>query len=316
DRATDGAENEPGRCRAEFSLLAVVRDIGGRIGARHPDQRAERSRSGIGALISGEGWSANGAGPTLLLTAACLALAVVLMAGCGKQNADGGQPPPSAAPANPNTNANSNTNEAPQPAASPEEDANENLVPISDLDTADVLRINRPGKGDLDEILKRRFIRALVVYNKTTYFMDGTKQGGVAYDSLAQFEKWFRSSSESGSLAVKVGIIPTARDRLIQALAAGYGDVAIGNLTITPERQKLVDFTDPVINNIQELVITGPTAPPIATLDDLSGKEVYVRVASSYQESLDDLNKRFHSEGKAPVIVHVADKFLEDEDLI
>ena len=44
-------------------------------------------------------------------------------------------------------------------------------------------------------------------------------------------------------LKVRVVFIPVRRDQLLPALAAGKGDIAAANLTITPERQKLVDFT-------------------------------------------------------------------------
>ncbi len=37
--------------------------------------------------------------------------------------------------------------------------------------------------------------------------------------------------------------IPLRRDQLLPGLAAGKGDIAAANLTITPERQKLVGFT-------------------------------------------------------------------------
>ncbi len=38
-------------------------------------------------------------------------------------------------------------------------------------------------------------------------------------------------------------LIPVARDQLLPGLVAGKGDIAAGNITITPERRKLVDFT-------------------------------------------------------------------------
>ncbi len=38
-----------------------------------------------------------------------------------------------------------------------------------------------------------------------------------------------------------------------------------------------VDYTVPLIPEAAGIVVTGPTAPPIAKLDDLSGQEVYVR---------------------------------------
>ena len=58
-----------------------------------------------------------------------------------------------------------------------------------------------------------------------------------------------------------VAIIPLARDEFIAALREEAGDVAMGNLTITPERQKLVDFSDPTTKNVSEIVVTGPGGP-------------------------------------------------------
>jgi membrane-bound lytic murein transglycosylase MltF len=54
----------------------------------------------------------------------------------------------------------------------------------------------------------------------------------------------------------------------------------------------------------------------IATVDDLSGKEVFVRESSSYHESLVKLNERLTAEGKAPAKLTPAPEELEDEDLL
>ena len=90
----------------------------------------------------------------------------------------------------------------------------------------------------------------------------------------------------------------------------------IADLVATPERQKIVDFSEPMWRGIKEIVVTGPGGPEIATLDDLAGKEVYVRKASSYYEHLQALNKRFASERKPAVKITVADEDLEAEDIL
>lgn len=191
-----------------------------------------------------------------------------------------------------------------------------NLVPMMDLEAAEALKLNKRWSGDLNQVGERRFIRALVAYNRITYHVDHARQRGVAYDALVEFEKELRARSDKGNLAPKIVIIPTSRDRLLPALAAGYGDIAIGTLVITSKRRKMVDFSDPILENVDELVVTGPSAPALTSLDDLSGKEVYARPTSSYHESLMALNERFHREGKKPVVIRPADEQLEDEDLI
>jgi ABC-type amino acid transport substrate-binding protein len=92
------------------------------------------------------------------------------------------------------------------------------------------------------DMLDVRAIRALVVRSKTGYFFDGAQQRGVTYDLLKTFEKQLNEELETGNLPVYLTFIPVSRDQLIPALLEGRGDVAAANLTITPERQELVDF--------------------------------------------------------------------------
>ncbi len=189
-------------------------------------------------------------------------------------------------------------------------------VQVLDLDTSEFQKIKDPWTGDFNELGERRYIRALVVVNETSYFVDRGEQRGYAYESLAEFEKLLRSKATTRHIATKIAIIPTTRDRLLPALAAGYGDLAIGNLTITPEREEIVDFSDPLLDNVDELVVSGPAAPDISRIEELSGKEVQVRSSSSYHESLKSLNQRLRSSGKAPVKIRFADELLEDEDIM
>jgi membrane-bound lytic murein transglycosylase MltF len=67
---------------------------------------------------------------------------------------------------------------------------------------------------------------------------------------------------------------------------------------------------------VSELVLTGPKSPPIRTADDLSGKTVHVRKASSYHESLVALNDRLGQAGKPPARLVLVPDALEDEDMM
>jgi membrane-bound lytic murein transglycosylase MltF len=103
---------------------------------------------------------------------------------------------------------------------------------------------------------------------------------------------------------------------MIPGLLEGQGDIAMGNLTITPERLKQVDFTQPFMRNAVEIAISGPGAEPIGTAEDLSGKEVYLRKSSSYYQSIENLNAQLAKAGKAPVKVRLAPENLEAEDIL
>jgi ABC-type amino acid transport substrate-binding protein len=81
---------------------------------------------------------------------------------------------------------------------------------------------------------------------------------------------------------VNLVFIPVKRDQLLPALAAGKGDIAAANLTVTDDRLKLVDFSTPLYPDVSEVVVSGPGEPVMAKPEDLSGKTVYVRRSSSY----------------------------------
>ena len=171
-------------------------------------------------------------------------------------------------------------------------------------------------RNDFDEMVKYREIRVLVVSSKTYFFLDRGTQRGITHDFLKEFEKFVNKKIQAKTLKTHIVFIPVARDQLIPGLLKGYGDIVVANLTITPERQKSVDFADPLLSGVKEIVITGPASPPISSLADLAGKEVYVRKSSSYYESLLELNRNFKKSGKKLVKLIPADENLEDEDLL
>jgi membrane-bound lytic murein transglycosylase MltF len=180
----------------------------------------------------------------------------------------------------------------------------------------------KPWVGDLDGMIERRVIRVLTVYNKTLYFVDKGTQRGTAYEMFREFEADFNAklaSSKQASanrLKVQVVFIPVAREDLLQALVDGKGDIAVANLTVTEERLKLVDFSAPVYQNVSEVVVSGPASPVLSSIDDLAGKQVFVRKSSSHFEHLESLNRRFAAENKPAIVIREAPPALENEDLI
>jgi membrane-bound lytic murein transglycosylase MltF len=174
---------------------------------------------------------------------------------------------------------------------------------------------NEPLLGDLDGITEHGFLRILTVHNPLFFSFDGVDQKGVVADLAKLFEKHL--DEQIGQVrSPTVVVIPVARDELIPELINGRGDVVMGNLTITPNRQKLVDFSPPVHPNVDELVITGPAEKGIDSFDDLVQTGIYVRRSSSYFEHLQLLNAERKAQGKKPVPITEADENLEDYDLL
>jgi membrane-bound lytic murein transglycosylase MltF len=178
--------------------------------------------------------------------------------------------------------------------------------------------VNQPWTGDLDGMLERGLIRALVVHSKTLYFEEKGRTRGIAYELLTTFQDHINKKHPPRVKHIKthVAFVPVARDELIPALLEGRGDVAVGALTITPEREQQVSFSEPFFRDVDEIVVTGPASPELHVLEDLSGKSVFVRRSSSYWEHLARLNARFEAEGREPVSLEPAPEDLEDADLM
>jgi membrane-bound lytic murein transglycosylase MltF len=173
-----------------------------------------------------------------------------------------------------------------------------------------------PFKGDLDGMVKRRLVRVLTVQNPILYFVDRGREVGITYELVKQFEQELNKKLGNKVVTVHVFVIPVPRDELLPRLMAGQGDIAAAALTATPGRKQLVDFSQSFSDDVREVLVTGPSAPTIGSLDELSGKQVYVRPSSAYAERLKILNARFAKEGKAPVEVLAADEVLEDGDIL
>jgi membrane-bound lytic murein transglycosylase MltF len=174
----------------------------------------------------------------------------------------------------------------------------------------------RPFTGDLDRMLERRLLRAGVVYNRTQYFVDKGVQRGLSYDAITLFEQQLNTRLRTGLLKVHVAIIPVSRDQLFPALRDGRVDFVAAAVTITPERRAIADFSLPTRVGVSEVVVTGPDHPPLASPDDLSGREVFVRRSSSYNESLRRLNASLSARGMAAVTIRDLPEPLEDDDAL
>ena len=233
---------------------------------------------------------------------AVLAMMAAMSCGREKQAAPAATPTEATAP-----RADSKADDAPLPqTASPYDDLSEDLRAA----------ILKPFTGDLDELLKRRLIRVGVTFNRTHYFIDKGQQRGLAYESIKLLEDDLNADLKTGNLKVHIVAVPLSRDQLASALLNGKVDMVAAMLTVTPERRALAAFSVPTRTNVSEVVVTGPGAPPIKTVDDLAGQEVFVREGGIYAESLATLNTQLKARGKAPVTITPLPLLLEDDDVL
>ena len=176
----------------------------------------------------------------------------------------------------------------------------------------------QPWTGDLDGMIERRAVRALVAPSRMQYWIDRGRQSGAEYELLSKFEEVLNEKYKLKRKHIRINVhfIPTARDELIPALLQGRGDLAAGILTITPERQKHVDFGAPFFRNVAEIVVTGPASPALASIEELAGHKLFVRRSSSYWVHVEELSARLRKQGRAPVELKAAPEDLQDDDLL
>ena len=232
-------------------------------------------------------------------------LGIVMLSGCSdeqspevadSQNAMPMQAPDWDQPAPPTESLPAPTNEQP-PAAS------------------DALALTQVWQGDLDAMVERRVIRVLTVYGPGRFYLNNGPKGTVA-EYANRLASVLNQAFDRGHLKVNVIVIPVARNQLIPALIEGRGDIVMAGITVTGERSATIDFTQPMSKPLNEILVTGPAAPPVAQLEDLAGKTIYVRESSSYATSVDALNQRLTEAGKPAIVIEYLSELLEDEDLI
>jgi membrane-bound lytic murein transglycosylase MltF len=173
----------------------------------------------------------------------------------------------------------------------------------------------RPWTGDLDGMVERGMVRVAIPVGLATYFLEGPDQKGITYDRVVELEKQLKQRLGKAGANLTVVIVPTGRDRLFDLVRDGRADIAAGNLTVTPQRALLVEFSEPFRKGVRELLVTGPAAPPLGSVEDLVGTPIHVRRSSSFFEHLTAVNERRLAAGKPPFMIAEADENLQVEDL-
>lgn len=96
-------------------------------------------------------------------------------------------------------------------------------------------------------------------------FRKGGKLVGLDIDLIEEI---------ASRLELETKITDTSFDTIFTQLAGGRFDVVVAASTITPEREKEVNFSDPYYNNQQSLTINTEEGGDIASLDDLSSGDM------------------------------------------
>ncbi len=136
-------------------------------------------------------------------------------------------------------------------------------------------------KGTMEKINKSGELLILTRNNAHCYYIYQNKKMGFEYDLAKAFADY---------LGVKLKIRLTEWESLIKEVSEGKGDIIAANMTVTPSRQDLVDFSDEYLS-IQQRIIIHKENTEIEEIKDLQGKTIHLRRGTSYQERLNELNE-------------------------
>jgi membrane-bound lytic murein transglycosylase MltF len=106
---------------------------------------------------------------------------------------------------------------------------------------------SKPWTGNFEAMLERRMIRVYVPRSRSLYFIDKGRERGIGAELIRDFERWVNQkyAKKLGKRPLTVYVGAATRDKLLPDLRDGLADIAVGNLTVTEERLKVVDFVAP-----------------------------------------------------------------------
>jgi membrane-bound lytic murein transglycosylase MltF len=136
--------------------------------------------------------------------------------------------------------------------------------------------------GDLDRIVKVRYLRVLTTRNPYDFFVRNGDFKGVQYEMVKEFVKRLNKKyGKKGQPQIAFEMIPVDFDQLIPMLNDGKGDIIAVGLTKTEERQSEIAFTRPYLTVSDSIVTRAELAS-----EPWLGKKFVVQKDSSYLEAL------------------------------
>jgi len=134
-------------------------------------------------------------------------------------------------------------------------------------------------KSGLEEIKESGEITVITRNNAHCYYTYRGKSMGFEYDLAKAFSDY---------LGVSLNVVTCPWEKLFDVLNGGGGDFIAASLTITPSREKLINFSDEYLA-IQQQAVIHTSNYNTRKIEDLKGKTIHVRRGTSYEERLNEL---------------------------
>lgn len=136
---------------------------------------------------------------------------------------------------------------------------------------------------DWPQIEEDSVLTVLAENSPASYFIYKGKNMGYEYELLHEMTK-------DHNITLKF-IMVSDLDKMLHMLDSCQGDIIACNLTVTEERKRLVNFTEPHLQTREVLVQRNHPDSLITSIEALKGKSIHVWKNSSFYETIVQLNK-------------------------
>jgi len=144
-----------------------------------------------------------------------------------------------------------------------------------------------PAQTDLEDIIKRGTLRAVVDNSSTSYYIYRGRRMGYEYEML-------RNLSQRMGVQLRL-VITDDIEEAFKFLVQGKADIIAMNLEETEERKQYASFSDPT-NSLSTVLVQRTGEEIMGELSQLDKKTIHLRSGSVYKQQLEALQEKHQLE--------------------
>ena len=167
---------------------------------------------------------------------------------------------------------------------------------------------------DLAEIRRSGVLRVLVNQSRNS---SGEVKGeaiGVEYVRLRALEQYLNRGAKGPAIRLKM--IPKAKDQLLGALQRGEGDLVAPGELLPLGAARQVSRSRAVVGAVQMVLVSRQGSPRHKSFEQFSGRSVALSAGSAAGPALEEINQKLMQAGRAPIAVEWVDPTLAVEDVL
>lgn len=167
---------------------------------------------------------------------------------------------------------------------------------------------------DLAEIRRSGVLRVLVNQSRNSSGEIKGEAIGVEYVRLRAFEQYLNRGAKGPAIRLK--LIPKAKDQLLGALQRGEGDLVAPGELLPLGAARQVSRSQAVVGAVQMVLVSRQGSTRYKSFEQLSGRSVALSAGSAAGSALGEINQKLMQAGRAPIAIEWVDPTLAVEDVL